>query len=166
MNPSLQPQPVWPLVFGFCLIMTSCAVRDGRSQSAEDSLGVVNRTADPADISSPLADPPELTSGDMGDLATLDLNETATEGSIDYARQRIRYALAIARPSTVTVMVEGHGLDPTVAIFDESGSRLGFDDDGGQGTNARLRRSLQTGNYIIEVAGYGRSTGSFALTVR
>lgn len=156
----------YPALVVLCFAMTTCAGRGQRGESTGGELGVVDRTAAPADLSSPMADPPDVTSAEVSDIATLDISETDTSGSIDYPRQRIRYALAIARPRTVAIIVEGHGMDPTVALLDESGLRLGFDDDGGDGTNARLRRSLQTGNYVIEVAGFGRSTGTFTVTVR
>lgn len=86
-------------------------------------------------------------------------------GVISYPGQRVRYPLNITYPRTVSIYIDGHGLDPTVSLYDSFGSRLGFNDDGGSGLDSQLSRSLPPGAYVIEVAGYSSSTGPFTLTV-
>ena len=86
-------------------------------------------------------------------------------GSISYPHQRLRYPLVISTHQTVTIYVDGHNLDPTVAVYDPSGRRIGFNDDGGSGLDSRLTLTLHPGTYAVEVAGYSTSTGSFTLSV-
>jgi hypothetical protein len=78
---------------------------------------------------------------------------------------RVRYPLTIPYPHNVTIFVDGHGLDPTVSLYNAAGGRLAFNDDGGGGLDAQLVVPLAPGNYIIEVAGYGSSMGPYTLTV-
>jgi hypothetical protein len=89
----------------------------------------------------------------------------ASNGVISYPHQRVRYPLHISYHQTVRVYVDGQGLDPTVAILDQYGRRLGFDDDGGSGLDSQLILTLSPGSYFIEIAGYSSSTGAFTLTV-
>ncbi len=86
-------------------------------------------------------------------------------GVISYPGQRVRYPLSINYGRTVSIYVDGHGLDPTVAIYDSFGNRLGFNDDGGTGLDSQLVRTLPPGAYLVEVSGYSSSTGPFTITV-
>jgi hypothetical protein len=90
----------------------------------------------------------------------------SASGNIVMPGHRVRYPLAIAYPQVVTIYVAGHGLDPTVRLYDAAGAALGYNDDGGGGLNAQLVQQLMPGNYIIEVTGYGSSVGPFTLTVQ
>jgi hypothetical protein len=87
-------------------------------------------------------------------------------GAISYPGHTIRYPLNITYPRTVTIYVAGHGLDPTVRLYDAYGRQLGFNDDGGTGLDSQLVLTLSPGSYIVEVAGYGSSTGPFTVSVR
>lgn len=78
---------------------------------------------------------------------------------------RVRYPLTITYPRTVSIYVDGHGLDPTVTLYNAAGGRLGFNDDGGSGLDSQLVQPLAPGNYIIEVSGYGSSSGPFTIRV-
>lgn len=156
---------VCPLLAIVCI--AGCGASNQQSASQQAPLGLVDRPAEVAQVSSPDAEEtPELSTDDPEGMVTLRLSATTTEGTIEYRRQRLRYALAIASPRTVTITVSGRGLDPTVAIVDDAGRRLAFDDDSGEGTDARLTRSLEPGSYVIEVAGFRASTGDFSLEVR
>jgi len=86
-------------------------------------------------------------------------------GTIAYPTQRVQYPLAISYPRTVQIYCAGHGLDPTLSVYDGYGNQLGFNDDGGGGLDSQLVLTLAPGNYIVEVAGYGSSTGPYTLTV-
>ena len=89
----------------------------------------------------------------------------AANGVISYPRQRVRYPINITYPRVVNIYVDGHGLDPTVAIYNAYGQRMAFNDDGGSGLDSQLSTTLTPGSYIIEVAGYSTSTGPFTLNV-
>jgi len=89
----------------------------------------------------------------------------AANGAISYPNQRIRYPISISYPRVVNIYVQGHGLDPTVAIYDAFGNRLAYNDDGGSGLDSALSYTLAPGSYLIEVAGFGSSTGAYTLTV-
>jgi len=86
-------------------------------------------------------------------------------GMISYPQERLRFQLPVSYARTVNIYVQGHGLDPTVAVYDPYGNRLGFNDDGGSGLDSRLVVTLAPGSYAVEVAGYSSSTGSFTLTI-
>ncbi len=86
-------------------------------------------------------------------------------GQIAYAGQQVHYPLPIRQPRTVQIYVDGHGLDPTVALIDQFGNRVGYNDDGGSGLDSQLVLTLAPGNYTIQVSGYNNSTGPFTLTV-
>ena len=87
-------------------------------------------------------------------------------GTIAYPGHRVRYPVAITYPRTVNIYVNGHGLDPTVAVYNAVGGRLAFNDDGGGGLDSQLVLTLAPGNYFIEVSGYSSSTGPYTLTVQ
>lgn len=87
-------------------------------------------------------------------------------GTLTYPGHTIRYPLNITYPRTVTIHVDGHGLDPTVRVYDAYGQQLGFNDDGGGGLDSQLVLTLAPGSYIVEVGGYASSTGPFTVSVR
>jgi len=60
---------------------------------------------------------------------------------------------------------ENSEIDPYLRIMDDAGTELASDDDGGEGTNALIRRDLTPGAYTIVASGYTRSTGSYVLRV-
>lgn len=87
-------------------------------------------------------------------------------GTIAYVGHRVRYPIAISYPRTLNVYVSGHGLDPTVAIYNAAGGRMAFNDDGGSGLDSQLVLTLAPGQYYVEVSGYSSSTGPYTLTVQ
>jgi hypothetical protein len=87
-------------------------------------------------------------------------------GTITYPGHTIRYPLNITYPRTAVIYVAGHGLDPTVRVYDAYGQQLGFNDDGGTGLDSQLVLTLSPGSYIVEVGGYASSTGPFTVSVR
>lgn len=85
-------------------------------------------------------------------------------GDLDYFRVMLDAGVRY------TIDVRGVGdrplADPFVAIVDPSNARLTFDDDSGDGRNARLRFTPeQTGEYYIQASGLGDSTGSYEVTI-
>jgi hypothetical protein len=86
-------------------------------------------------------------------------------GMISYPSQRVRYPISITYPRVISIYVAGMGLDPTAALYDAFGNRLAYNDDGGGNLNSQITYTLSPGSYIIEVGGYGSSTGQFQLTV-
>lgn len=90
---------------------------------------------------------------------------SVSSGHINYPHQRVRYPLTLGYSRMISIYVDGHGLDPTVAVYDTSGRRVAFNDDGGSGLDSQLSLSLAPGSYIIEVAGYSSSTGPYTLSV-
>lgn len=91
---------------------------------------------------------------------------SVANGLIAGPGHRARYPLSISVPRTVTFYVQGHGMDPTVRVYNAAGGQIGYDDDGGGGLNSQLVLTLMPGSYIVEVAGYGPSRGNFTLTIQ
>lgn len=88
-----------------------------------------------------------------------------SNGHISYPHQRVRYPLNLGYSRMIRIYVDGHGLDPTAAVYDSYGRRVAYNDDGGSGLDSQLSLSLAAGHYVIEIAGYSSSTGSYTLTV-
>ncbi len=91
---------------------------------------------------------------------------SVANGTLPVPHARHRYSINIPYPQTVTIYVNGHGLDPTVRVVRAGGPQVGYNDDGGAGLDSRLVLTLAPGSYIIEVAGYGASTGGYTLTIQ
>lgn len=90
-------------------------------------------------------------------------------GQLTLASQREEHALHLDRAARV--MLETHsGVDLYLELdaVDASGARtrIGEDDDSGEGTDARLTQALTPGDYVISVRPYGATTGPYALTIR
>ena len=68
------------------------------------------------------------------------------------------------------IEVAAHGDDPLgdpyLTIINSDGERVGANDDGGQGRNARLRFTpQQAGSYFLQASGLGGSTGSYKISI-
>ena len=60
------------------------------------------------------------------------------------------------------VMETTGNIDTIMEFYDEGGRELEKDDDGGSGSNARIRYRVEAGKrYIAKVQGYGGNTGSY-----
>ncbi len=57
------------------------------------------------------------------------------------------------------------GTDTFGSLYDRRGNRLRADDDGGDGTNFRIVKTLSPGVYFVRVTGGGAVEGSYRLTV-
>lgn len=90
----------------------------------------------------------------------------SASGVVSYPGETVRYPLNIQYPQTVNIYVAGHGLDPTLTVYDPYGNQIGFNDDGGSGLDSQLVLTLNPGTYILEVSGFGGSTGGFTITVQ
>jgi hypothetical protein len=57
--------------------------------------------------------------------------------------------------------------DPFLELYDAEGNMIASDDDGGQGTNARLDHTvMETGTYFVAAEGYIDSVGTYELVAR
>lgn len=59
------------------------------------------------------------------------------------------YALTLAGSTTIRIDMASDSVDAYLAAFTEQGGLLGEDDDGGEGTNARLTGTLDAGCYAV-----------------
>ena len=65
---------------------------------------------------------------------------------------------------TVEILTEG-GVDTHGELYDSAGQRLTAVDEGGEGDNFRLVRTLGPGIYFVRVEGVAGSTGAYSLEV-
>ena len=78
------------------------------------------------------------------------------------------YSLTVPSTGSVCISAEkaaGSTLDPRITLRDSRGEYVGYDDDGGEGTNARLVVSVNAGTYTVLVEGLGQSAGAYRLSV-
>lgn len=80
------------------------------------------------------------------------------------------YSFTLPENAEVQIDLTSSAFDAWLALregSDVSGRRLERDDDGGPGTDARIRRDLSAGTYTIEATSFREDeTGAFTLTVR
>ena len=107
--------------------------------------------------------PPVDTHADTPDAATRVSATSSTPGQIgpasdvDYFRVRV--------PQSGTLTVETTGPLDTVGTLWQGDEEMTTDDDGGDGHNFRLVAPVDAGTYVVEVRGYGASTGQYTLDV-
>ena len=92
---------------------------------------------------------------------------SSEEGTLSEAGERHTYQLRITRSGRVVIRLDqtaGSTLDPKMELRRGS-ERLVVDDDGGEGRNARISRTLSPGSYEIVAFGFGSTTGSYRLVV-
>jgi hypothetical protein len=76
-----------------------------------------------------------------------------------------RYDFSLPATTTVTIDLRSVSFDPFLMLFNEVGELIAFDDDGGEGVNARLSLVLPAGNYAIGATGYyATSLGDYTLS--
>ncbi|KAA5610254.1 DVUA0089 family protein [Rhodovastum atsumiense] len=89
-------------------------------------------------------------------------------GSINYPYDHDWYRISLSEYSRYTIRVIGsNGFDPTLAIHDRNGDEIAYnDDESNNSNNSRLVLSPDySGNYYVDVGGYGSSTGDYTVRV-
>jgi pimeloyl-ACP methyl ester carboxylesterase len=77
------------------------------------------------------------------------------------------YRLVISERGMLTVDMRSAEFDTMVFLLNSRMQLLGYDDDGGVGTNSRLERQLTPGVYYLLASSYAHlATGSFELNLR
>ncbi|EWY38209.1 hypothetical protein N825_14350 [Skermanella stibiiresistens SB22] len=57
--------------------------------------------------------------------------------------------------------------DPTLALRNSAGAQVAFDDDGGVGLNSQIQfRPTASGNYYLDVGGFGSNVGNYSVVAR
>lgn len=88
-------------------------------------------------------------------------------GVLSLLHQRDEHVLVIERPCAVVLQTHS-GLDLYLELDRQDGAgftRVAEDDDGGEGTEARIETTLAPGTYRIAVRPYGAVTGPYVLDV-
>lgn len=103
--------------------------------------------------------------GDTRQDATRVAPNSTTEGNLEQGGDVDYFRVAV--PSRGTVTVETTGSTDTLGYLENaSGGRIASNDDGGTGTNFRIRRTLDPRTYYVRVQGFDSSTtGRYALRI-
>ena len=72
------------------------------------------------------------------------------------------FEVEVSQAGVLTVYSTGN-LDISGTLEDSSGNRLERDDDGGDGRNFRIERTVGAGTYYVKVAGVGSRTGDYTV---
>ena len=107
--------------------------------------------------------PPVDTHADTPDSATRVSATSSTPGQVGPAGDVDYFRVRVAQAGTLTVETTGP-LD-TVGTLWQGDEEIATDDDGGDGHNFRLVAPVAAGTYVVEVRGYGASTGQYTLDV-
>jgi Tol biopolymer transport system component len=84
------------------------------------------------------------------------------QGIISNPEESHYYSFALS--SSQTVVVEMGGFDTYLELWNEAGTLLASNDDGGTSPwNSRIEQQLGSGNYVITARGYGNQTGAYQL---
>lgn len=76
------------------------------------------------------------------------------------------FSLPLDSPTKVTLYTEGK-TDVVMSLMDESKTVLGWDDDSGQSTNAKIIKTLNKGKYIVRIRHYSpKKTGEYTITLK
>ena len=90
---------------------------------------------------------------------------STTTGTIDPGNDTDYFRFEV--PGRGAVEMESSGqLDTLGTLFDARGNRIVQDDDGGDGVNFRIGRTLGAGTYYFRVHSYGTATGGYTLHLR
>jgi hypothetical protein len=86
-------------------------------------------------------------------------------GTINSAADQDYFRIFLTAGNNYTFDAVGVGLgDPTLALRNSAGTQLAFNDDGGAGLNSHINfTATSSGNYYLDVGGYGSNTGSYNL---
>ena len=74
------------------------------------------------------------------------------------------FAFELSAPRTVRIETSGD-TDTFGGLYDHLGQRLATADDGGNGDNFRLAKTLQPGLYFVRVEGSLGTRGAYQLTI-
>lgn len=108
--------------------------------------------------------------GDTSTFGTLVMNGTAV-GTIEQDGDTDWFAMQLAGGQPVQISMEGEPTgagtlsDPTLAVFDQFGNEVAYNDDGGEGFNSLLTFvPPSSGTYYVSAESFGEATGSYLLT--
>ena len=122
------------------------------SGGSETSSQVIRDAYEFDSMENPLA--VEIAAGEDGPAVS---NRTIhTENDEDF------FLLTVDRDGVLTIETTG-SMDTLMELYDAgSGNPLGTNDDGGSGSNARIRRQARSGDrYLVKVRGYENETGNY-----
>jgi serine protease Do len=90
---------------------------------------------------------------------------TATDNILNDGSYYKAYQFQGQAGQSLMIEMRGNGIDPYLVLFDAAGNKIGEDDDGGGGKNAKLMITLpNTGQYTIYANSYEvGQTGSFTI---
>lgn len=75
-----------------------------------------------------------------------------------------RYDFTLTTTATITIDLRSVSFDPFLTLFNETGELIAYDDDSGEGVNARIGILLPAGTYAIGATGYyATSLGDYTL---
>ena len=100
--------------------------------------------------------------GDSRSDATRVSLPSETSGAIDAGDDEDYFRFEVLARGEVLARTTG-GLDTLGALYDADGAEVATDDDGGAGTNFRIRRQLDAGAYYVRVSSWRAGTGAYAL---
>ena len=82
---------------------------------------------------------------------------------VQIRRSEARYVeFSLDTPLDITLRTEAPTTDPAIALYDQSGQVVGWDDDSGGGTDALVAQSLDAGDYCVQVRPIGADPVDFA----
>jgi hypothetical protein len=82
---------------------------------------------------------------------------------VQLRRSEARYVeFTLDAEQDVTLRTEAPGADPAMALYDQSGQLVAWDDDSGGGTDALLAQPLGAGRYCVQVRPIGATPVDFA----
>ncbi len=105
---------------------------------------------------------------DAETLALDELGQGAVESVIDHGRDQDMFAVTAIGSGIMQVDMTASNseLDAYLYIYDSNGRRIARDDDGGDGTDARIVINAEAGNtYYIRADAYRRSVGEYNLVI-
>jgi hypothetical protein len=94
-----------------------------------------------------------------------DLGCNNISGDIDFSGDKDYFKVVLSEPATLTAYTTSYHLDSYGSLLDSSCNVIEQNDDGGDGDNFRISRSVEAGTYYVSVEGYQNDTGSYTLKV-
>jgi hypothetical protein len=77
------------------------------------------------------------------------------------------WRLDLSEPAEVRLDLISDDFDPVLYLSDPELDLIAYDDDGGEGLDARITRQLQAGPYLVWVSSFfANETGKYELIVR